>query len=595
MPNSPRAGNADLVTVAVLIEGKRIPDKYLVREMEVVREINRIPYARLVIADGSAVEETFEASESNQFVPGKTVELKAGYHSKNETIFKGVIVRQTIRIAPDGNTFLVLTCNDRATKLTVARSSIQFTKKKDSEVIAELLRKAGLKGDVEATDEVHEHLIKHYASDWDYLVSRAEANGQVVIVHDDKISVRAPVFERAELVVNFGDTVADLDAELDAVSQLPKVTGRAWDPSSQDVVSGSSSEPSVNKQGNIDGKKLVEVLGLRDYELQTQTPVPRSGLTDWANAKLLKSRLSRIRGRVTFPGNAKPKPGQLLDLKGLGERFNGSAYISGVRQHVTPGEWHTEVGFGLTERWFSDEHRDIDAPPAAGLRPGVGGLQIAKIKQIHDDPEGQRRVKVVLPFVEGGDEGVWVRLASPYATNNAGIVFLPEVEDEVVLGFLNDDPAFAVVLGALHSSARPAPIQPDDKNTFKAIVTNSQMKITFDDVEKILKIETPGGHVVTLSDKDKTVTIVDSNRNKMEMSEGGVTLESPGNISVKADGSVTIEGQSGVTVKSPADVGIEGLNTSVKAEIALTAQGQASAELSATGETTVKGARVMIN
>ena len=153
----------------------------------------------------------------------------------------------------------------------------------------------------------------------------------------------------------------------------------------------------------------------------------------------------------------------------------------------------------------------------------------------------------------------------------------------------------AVVLGSLHSSARPAPVQPDEENTYKVIVTNSQMKISFDDVKKILQIETPGGHVVTLSDEEKTITILDSNSNKMQMSESGVTLDSPGDISVKATGSISIEGQAGVTVKSPADVDVEGLNTTVKAQVGLTAQGQATAEFSASGQTTVKGAIVMIN
>ena len=193
MPESPRLGNADLVSAAVLVDGSRIQDTYFVHEIEVIREINRIPYARLVIADGSIVEETFEASESGDFVPGKKVELKAGYHTENETIFKGVIVRQTIRIAPDGNTFLVLTCNDEAVKMTVGRSSGEFLDKKDSDVISTLVSSAGLSADVEATSAQHEHLIKHYASDWDFVISRAEANGQIVTVDDGKVTVGKPM------------------------------------------------------------------------------------------------------------------------------------------------------------------------------------------------------------------------------------------------------------------------------------------------------------------------------------------------------------------------------------------------------------------
>ena len=172
---------------------------------------------------------------------------------------------------------------------------------------------------------------------------------------------------------------------------------------------------------------------------------------------------------------------------------------------------------------------------------------------------------------------------------------MPEVGDEVVLGFLNDDPVSAIVLGSLHSSAREAPYVPDEENTNKAIVTNSQMKISFDDVAKNLQIETPGGHVITLSDENQSITIKDSNENEVLMDSSGISLDSPSDISVKAGGSVKVEGTAGIELKSPADVEVKGLNTNLSADVALSAKGQASAEFSASGQTTVKGAMVMIN
>ena len=212
-----------------------------------------------------------------------------------------------------------------------------------------------------------------------------------------------------------------------------------------------------------------------------------------------------------------------------------------------------------------------------------------------EDPQGERRIQVDMPLQTDGGQGIWVRNVSPYATNNAGIEFMPEIGDEVVLGFLNGDPSAGIILGSLHSSALPSPNVPDQDNTIKAIVSNSQIKISFDDVKKVLTLETPGGHVVTMSDDEKSVTVVDSNSNKLELTESGVTLSSPKDISIKATGSVSIEGQTGVTISSPADVGVKGANTTVEGNIGVTAKGGATAELSAGGQTTVKGAMVMIN
>jgi Rhs element Vgr protein len=596
MAISPRPGNADLVSIDLEVDGRRIKDVYRIAQIQVTMAINPIPVARIMILDGSAVDRTFEVSETTDFIPGGEIVIKAGYHQARQVIFTGVIVKHGIKMDGQGRTFLVLTCKDRAVRMTIARSSERYVKKKDSDVITGLIRKAGLKADVEPTKVVHELLVKQYSSDWDYIVTRAEVNGQLVIVDGGRVAVKAPAFKPpAELVVRLGDTVADLDAEIDALSQLPTVTSRAWDPAKQQVASRDAAEPKVNKQGNIDGKALVKVLDLKDFELQSFAPLPLPELQAWANAQLLKSRLSRLCGRVSFPGNNKPKPGQLIELEGLGARFNGSAFISSVRHTIGPGEWITQVGFGLSPHWFAGEHAGIEAPPAAGLRPGVGGLQIATVKQIHDDPAGERRIKVSLPMMAAGDNDIWVRLASPYAGSGMGICFLPEPGDEVVLGFLNDDPVAAIVLGSLHSKGRAAPCVPDEKNRNKAIVTSSQMKISFDDVDKNLQIETPGGQMITLSDQNQSITITDSNKNKIVMDAGGISLDSPKDITLKAGGSVQVEATAGIDLKTQGDVGIQGMNTNITADVALAAKGQASAELSASGQTTVKGAMVMIN
>jgi len=194
-------------------------------------------------------------------------------------------------------------------------------------------------------------------------------------------------------------------------------------------------------------------------------------------------------------------------------------------------------------------------------------------------------------MISPSGDGVWARIASPYATKNAGIFFMPEVQDEVLLHFVNNDPSFPVIVGSLYSSPRNPPFTPDEKNTHKAIVSNSQLKITLDDVKKIIEISTPGGHTVTMSDDQKTITILDSNNNKMEMASAGINLSSPGDITIKA----SMEAQTNINVKATADLSLQGLNVSAKAQVALSAQGQAQAEFSASGQTTVRGGIVMIN
>jgi Rhs element Vgr protein len=594
--SSPVVAKSDLITATVLVDGQAIPDVYQLTQLQVQRQVNRVPWAKIVLLDGNPSEETFEASESDYFVPGKEIEIKAGYHSQETSIFKGIIVRHGVRVHGDGNSFLTVLCFDKAVKMTLWRKSNYFLKKTSKAIIEQLVSAAGLTATVGDTGAAIEEIIQYNATDWDFVISRAEASGHIVTVADGTLTSNAPDFSQdSGLLVKYGESIVEVEAEIDARSQLPSVTAKAWDFTAQTVQTGDSTEPTVNAQGNLTGSTLAQVMGSAGYEMITSAPVVTADLKAWANAQLLKSRLSRIRGKVTFPGSAKPKPGQIVQLDGLGARFNGKAFISSVTHRIEQGDWVTEAEFGLSPRWFVEEQSNIEAPPAGGLVPSIHGLQIGTVKKIDSDPDGQTRIQVDVPMIAPSGDGVWARIASPYATKSAGIFFMPEIGDEVVLSFLNNDPSFPVIIGSLYSSQRTAPFTPDQPNTNKAIVTNAQLKVTMDDVKKVITISTPGGHTVTMSDDQKSITMVDSNSNKMEMTSSGITISSPGNITIKATGQIDMQAQTNVSIKATADLSMQGLNVSAKAQMALQAQGQAQAELSATGQTTIKGAIVMIN
>ena len=136
---------------------------------------------------------------------------------------------------------------------------------------------------------------------------------------------------------------------------------------------------------------------------------------------------------------------------------------------------------------------------------------------------------------------------------------------------------------------------PSKKGGFKGIMTKSRLKIEFDDKKKITTIETPGGNKAILSDEGKSIQLHDQNQNKVELTSGGITMESMKDIKITSKSKIIIEGTSGVDISSSADAKVSGLNINLNANVGLTAKGNATAELSAAGQTTVKGAMVMIN
>ena len=293
----------------------------------------------------------------------------------------------------------------------------------------------------------------------------------------------------------------------------------------------------------------------------------------------MKHRLAKIRGRVRIDGTSEVKPGQIIQLNGVGERFQGKLFVTGVRQEVEKGDWQTVIQFGINPEWFVETYK-VQQPPAASMLPAISGLQIGVVTQLQDDPDGEDRIKVRIPVIHNEEEGIWCRVSSLDAGDNRGLFFRPELTDEVIVGFINNDPRHAIVLGMLNSSAKPAPLPASDDNHEKGYVSRSEMKMIFNDDKKSIQIETPGGNKMLITEEDQKIHIEDQNGNKFTMNQDGIKIESIKDIVMKAQGNIQAEAMSNVSIKGSAQAKVEG---------------SAGAELSSGGSTAVKGATVMIN
>ncbi|RUT69439.1 type VI secretion system tip protein VgrG [Flavobacterium cupreum] len=570
--------SADLVTHKILIEGEELSKTYQVKNIVVQNEVNRIPMAQIILTDGEASERDFKLSNEDLLIPGKKIEITAGYHNDEETIYKGIVIKHSIKIK-SGASLLIIECKDEAVKLTIGRKSKYFYDVKDSEAFEEIIDAYGLEKEVEATNFSHKELVQYNTSDWDFIVSRAQASGKLCFVENGKITISKPNVTAASVeTVTFGASLLDFDAEIDARNQFAKVSSYSWDYSNQELVEIEANDPAVSLNGNLSPSDLAETIELENLELRHGGNISDVELQDWADAKLLFQQLSKIRGRVKFQGIPAVKPNTIITLEGVGDRFNGKAYITGVFHEISEGNWTIDAQFGLNPEWFSETF-DIHTPTGSGIIPAIKGLHTGIVTQLESDPNGEDRILVKIPIINNEEQGIWCRVASPDAGENRGFFFRPEIEDEVIIGFINEDPNNAIVLGMLHSSGKPAPITAADANHQKGIVTRSEMKVVFDDEKKSIGIETPAGKKITL-DEDKGVIIIeDENSNVITIDSKGIKMESAGNIELKATG----------------DVKIEGTNVSVSATAQFKAEGSAGAEVSSGATAVLKGSIVQIN
>jgi len=194
-------------------------------------------------------------------------------------------------------------------------------------------------------------------------------------------------------------------------------------------------------------------------------------------------------------------------------------------------------------------------------------LQIGVTVQLEGDPENQSRILVKLPVIDNKSNGIWTRVASLDAGSNRGAYFRPEVGDEVIVGFINDDPRQAVVLGMLNSSSKPSPQPTTSANNIKGFTSRSNMQILFDDGQNNITLVTPNGNKVFIDDSGTQIALTDQNQNSITMNSSGITLTSAtGDISIQATaGNIMLQAGTGLTA--------EGLTASLTGDTSVTISG----------------------
>lgn len=540
-----------VTTATIKSEGKVMHPGFELLSIDVSKEFNKIPIAELRLIDGNVAKQEFEILDGNFFEPGKKIEIALKYEgesAREETVFTGIVVNQGLELNSFGTT-LMIEMSDAAVQMTSVRNNALFTKKEDGEIIKALVTKNGLTaGQIARTNLPHPEMVQYYATDWDFILSRAEANGHLVLANDGVVSTIDPKVEAPQFELELGrDNIYDFDLQVNGLNQLDRVESVGWDVAKQKLTRPSEGKAYKVTQGNFAAEKIAKAVGGEQATFVHPVSLHPAELKSWANAQVVKSRLSLIRGWIKIPGEPKLKVGQTIEIKGVSKRFSGKNIISGVRHQVTPSSWVTHIQIGMDADWFAAESKVVDAQ-AAGLLPGVNGLQIGVVVAHEKDPHNEFRVRVHVPAFDPLKGTIWARMTSGDAGLERGIFFRPEVGDEVVVGFLNDDPRQAIVLGSMHSSANKPPIVPEAENSQKGIVTKQGYRLVFDEKEETIVLETSAQNSFRIDEKKGVVSIEDANGNRVELSDKGVLIESAKDFKISSKGNFEIEAKGNVKI-----------------------------------------------
>src|SRR6188768_97702 len=151
MTTSPAVDSGGTVSLTILADGRAFDDSIQVLSVTVTKAVNRIATTQVVLIDGGFATADFPNSSSETLRPGAEIEIKAGYDEQASTIFKGLIVRHSIRVTGQNDTRLIVDCQDQAMKMTLGPKNANYIEQTDSDIISTMISSHSLKSTVAAT------------------------------------------------------------------------------------------------------------------------------------------------------------------------------------------------------------------------------------------------------------------------------------------------------------------------------------------------------------------------------------------------------------------------------------------------------------
>src|SRR5919204_2587703 len=528
---------------------------------------------------------------------GSTVKIKITPPgaSSPETLMDGEVTSLEAEYDADQN-LTIIRGYDESHRLHRGRRTETYKNVTDSDIARQVAQRAGLTvGQIDSTSGTFDHVSQANQSDWDFLKSRAREIGYELAMEEGKFYYRQPIQASGApspggfrnhndpLQLVFGDDLIEFRPRVTSAEQVNTVKVRGWDPDQKQAVIGSANAGTVTADSLPDSPgNLANNFGGPTFTTVNR-PLAKQPEVDAAAASIAESISSAYaEAEGVANGNPKLKAGATISVGHVGDKFAGKYTLTstrhvfgehGYRTHFMISGRHDRSLLGLASMGSSNGHA------SAGGHP-INGVVVALVTD-NNDPNNGARVKLKFPWLDDNYESDWARITQLGAGPNSGAVWIPEVNDEVLVAFEHGDIRRPYVVGSLYNGQ-------DTPNLGSGLFDNGKVKrrgfisrkghkfIFFDDDNKkgIAIISEDGNYKISLNETNKEIHIkssekitVESGKDMTLKSGADMTIQSAKGLTVKADGKLTLKGQQGgeldggsqLDVKASGQISVDGM------------------------------------
>jgi phage protein D len=436
-------------------------------------------------------------------------------------------------------------------------SNVTYQNMTYGDIAQKVIQRAGLKpGTIDSAGGVQDFVQQSGETDWAFLSRLAHRVDFELVADDGKIHFRKP---QAGTTVNvtWGQELVSFRPRVTGVQQLDDVVVRGWDRKTKQAITANGKSGTAGSSIGIKQSSLTSALGKGTVHLtdrQVATDAEAQALADGILSRLTNS---YVDGDGWCHGNPNLVAGSKVQIAGVGTKFSGTYALSSTT-HLYKGGTGYRTYFAISGRASGGLVDVID-----GRRKDRtwGAQLVVGLVTNNNDPDKGGRVRVKFPALGDDVESWWAPVISANAGKDRGMLMVPQVGDEVLVGFEQGDVRFPYVLGSLWNG----------KDTPGDVVATDGSFVIQSDKELRLKAK---GVVKVTTEKDMTV----STDGKIEQKASGDYTAQGKSVTIKSDGSVSIEASSDLTIKGSS----------------ITVQAQGSLSLKASGTVQVSGSQVML-
>ena len=493
---------------------------------------------------------------------GESIVVKAA----NTPIFVGVVTN--VQLHREGSDFgcIIVSGYSATYRMETAHSCFSWNDRTIGDVVKKLCEQAKVQLELNpAFKETKDFICQYEESDFDFIRRLAHQYQEWMYFDGTKLIFGKPRKLADPIRLEYGTTLSSLDIGLQTLARSEqvfsyhsgadremqrmtpdlayghdKLAGEAFraslgmfsKPARQHALPRISNETElVNYMGR---KQAAETAETHYITAESQVPTLRVGSV----VSLYSSFLERV-------GN-------------LSEESLGNFIIIEITHEVSQGSYY--------KNRFKAIPATIKAMPSPKVRMPLAETQMATVLS-NADPEGKGRVRVRMNWQTDGMQTGWVRVMTPDGgsssdvKSNRGFVFIPEVGDQVLLGFRHGDPARPYVMGSLFNGT-----------TGGGGLEGNHMK----------SLTTRSGHTIKLNDSLSSlgITIKDIKGNSIHIDSVGddIIINAKRNITINAGETFTVNcknanilAEESINMNAEQDItSVSGESTSIQAGESLT-------------------------